>query len=112
MIGAFVGVVCLTVVAVLCAVGAFSRAYPDNLLQRLGMSTMGIWCGVRMAEQLQEQSTDTVQLMLDVGLAIYAVGTALRMYRLHHAPHCRRAGDPPMPPRHLLRHARTGSRHH
>ena len=111
MPSALASIACLAIVAVLCAVGAFSRAYPDNMLQRIGMSSMGVWCTAQAVDMIQSMHTDSVQLMLHIGLATFAVGTALRVRQVHRAPHCRRAEDLPMQARHLS-HVAGGRRHH
>lgn len=75
----------LSIVAILCGIGVFHPMYDDTLGQRLGMSLIGVWCILRIQVKLTEFDTEPVHMVLHIGLAIYAVSTALKLRRTHRA---------------------------
>jgi hypothetical protein len=78
-------IICLSWLALLCLLGVFHDAFEDNLLQRIGMAMMAIWCVSRVWEKLHTWDTDTIHIVLHVALAMYATGTALKVARRHWA---------------------------
>ena len=83
MLDGIVSIVALVIVAVLCLVGVFHPRFDDTLGQRVGMSMIGIWCILRVQTKLTSFDTEPVHMILHIGLATYACGTALKMYRAH-----------------------------
>lgn len=81
IVDGLISIVALSLVAVLCVVGVFHSRFDDTLGQRLGMSLIGIWCILRVQTKLSTMDTEPVHLMLHVGLACYATGTALKIWR-------------------------------
>lgn len=77
-----ISIVALAVTGALCTWGVFSGAYDDTLLQRVGMSCLALWCWARLPIKLETLETEPVHLVLHVGLAVYAVGTALKLRKL------------------------------
>jgi hypothetical protein len=76
---------CLAVVGLLCIVGVFHPRYKDTLLERIGMSLVGLWCLARIAVKVSAgEQTEPVHLLLHVGLACFAVGMAAAKWRSRH----------------------------
>lgn len=73
---------CLVVTGLLATWAVLSRHYDDSLLQRLGLGIIATGCLGRALERLTEDVPDPPPILLwsQVGLALYAIGTALRMY--------------------------------
>ncbi len=81
MLDGIISIVSLSLVAALCVVGVFHPRFDDTLGQRVGMSLIGIWCILRVQAKLTAFDTEPVHLILHVGLACYACGTALKVWR-------------------------------
>lgn len=78
---ATLSLICLVLVALLCAVGALSPHYPDNLLQRLGLASVGMSC-VALAEHVWRLEWVTPACaLLAVGLLAFALGTAAKVLK-------------------------------
>lgn len=67
-------IVCLSIVAILCTWGVFTRFYNESLLERLGMSLIAIWCISRIVHKVEFGYTEAQHLFLHVGMASLAVG--------------------------------------
>ncbi len=66
----------LAFVAFMCALGLFSRAFKDNWLQHIGLLVTGLWAAF---EAINAASGDrSPNLLVAVGLACYAGGTAIK----------------------------------
>ncbi len=78
---------CLSVVALLCAIGSFSPHYPDNLLQRLGMAGIGLSCGVLVDQVRHVGAINEGCALMSVGMLAYALGTAVKVVK-HIPPAC------------------------
>ena len=74
---------CLIVTGTIAAWGVFSAHFDDTLMQRLGLSIVAIGCAVRAFERFTQDvpAPPPALLWSQVGLALYAVGTALRLWR-------------------------------
>ena len=81
MFDGMVSIVALSLVAFLCLLGVFHPRYDDTLGQRIGMSMIAIWCILRVQVKFTELDTEPVHLLLHIGLACYATGTALKIWR-------------------------------
>jgi hypothetical protein len=82
IIGA-VSFACLLITGGLATWAVFSRHYDDTLIQRLGLSLVAIACIVRAYIKLQspEHAEPPPEVLLaQIGLATFAVGSALRLY--------------------------------
>lgn len=81
---------CLIVTGGLASFAVFSHHYDDTLLQRMGLSIVAIGCIVRAGERLAFDVADPPPILLlsQLGLALYAVGTALKLWRAR--PRCER----------------------
>ena len=86
----YVSICALSIVAVLCLVGVFSSHFDDTLGQRVGMSLIAIWCIARVQTKMLDPDTEPVHLLLHIGLASYAIGTALKHWRKGRADELRR----------------------
>jgi hypothetical protein len=74
---------CLLITGALATWGVFSRHFDDSLLQRIGLAVLAMACILRVPDKLAPalDHVPPALLMAQVGLAIYAVGTAGRLYR-------------------------------
>lgn len=78
-----ISIAALSITALLCALGVFHRAYNDNVLQRVGMSWLCIAAIGRVWWIWQTQITDPSWMLVHVGMAIYAIGTAKKVLLMH-----------------------------
>ena len=78
-----ISLLCLVVTGVACALGVFSHHFDDTLLQRLGLSIVATGTTGRAWERITQDVPDPPLVLLwsQIGIALYAVGTVLRMYR-------------------------------
>lgn len=67
-----------TVILALTLAGVFCERYQDNLTQRAGMATMGLAAMGVLLKLTMGGSLNNPLLLLAVGVAIYAVGTAYK----------------------------------
>lgn len=74
----------LFIIAVLCFVGVFSHSYEDTLIQRVGMAVAGTGACLRLYLAVLEpylHSSEPLRWLFTSGVAIYAVGTAIKHFR-------------------------------
>ena len=71
--------VCLLVTAVLASWAVLSRHYDDNLVQRIGLSTIATACFLRIPGKLENPDTPPEVLLAQVGLCLFGLGTAWRI---------------------------------
>ena len=76
-----ISIVALSIVATLCVIGVFHPRFDDTLGQRIGMSIIGSWCLLRIPVKFGTFDTEPVHLLLHIGMAFYACGTALKAWR-------------------------------
>lgn len=89
----FVSLVCLFVTAALATWGVFSKHFDDSLLQCIGMSFVAVACILRIPDKLVNPTTPTELLFAQIGLCIYGIGTAIKLYnRRKDLPRERRRG--------------------
>lgn len=93
-----VSIACLQIVAVLCAAGIFSHHYRDNWPQFVGLVLVLLWSfgrsidlGVRWwnwigGELVPTPQVSTQQLLGHIGLALFAIGTAWKVWTHRHRP--------------------------
>lgn len=99
-----VSAISLTIVMVLCFAGAFcpEKYFNDNLLQRVGMFGIAVGCGPRLALIVERRGFDgsgfqpEFQMAVHVGLAAFAVGTAIKVWQ--HRPSNQRKPPKAPPP--------------
>ena len=74
---------CLVVTGTIAGWGVFSVHFDDTLLQRIGLSVVATGCAARAFERMTEVVPPPPPPLLwsQVGLMLYAVGTALRLWR-------------------------------
>lgn len=72
---------CLALTGVLATWGVFSRHFDDSLLQRIGLATLAIACILRVPDRIYHPHTPPELLMAQVGLAVYGIGTAIKLWR-------------------------------
>lgn len=89
--------VCLGLVAALTATAIFSRNYHENWLQFAGLVGLCVWASARVAQLVDATDARLPMqgLTMHASLALYAVGTALKVWQ-----HRTRStgGPPPAPP--------------
>lgn len=76
---AMLSIICLGLVALLCIVGALSPNYPDNLLQRLGLASVGLSCVALVEHVWRLHWVTPACALMSLGLLCYAVGTAAKV---------------------------------
>lgn len=76
---ATLSMICLGLVALLCVVGALSPHYPDNLLQRLGLASVGLSCVALVEHVWRAQWVNPACALLAVGLLCFGLGTAAKV---------------------------------
>lgn len=76
-----VSLIALVLVAALCAAGALSHAFDDNLLQRVGMAGIGL-ASVALADHVARVGAVTPACgLMSLGMLAYALGTASKVIR-------------------------------
>lgn len=85
---------CLLVTGAIATVGVFSNHYDDNVLQRVGLSIIAIGTISRAVERMANDVPDPPFILLasQVGLALFAVGTAHKVWRAGRAQQAERRG--------------------
>lgn len=95
----WLGVGAMLLVLGLCVLGLFAETYRDNWLQFAGLWLVVLALGLRLAWLCERwRATGELRLSwaliaLQVGLAVYAVGTACKVVQFHrgarrpHKPH-------------------------
>jgi hypothetical protein len=99
-----VSAVSLSITMALCVVGVFipKTYYDDNLLQRIGMTGVFAFCWPRLMQILDrfELTSATMpvsaQVFGHVGLMLFAVGTAYKVWK-HRPNRKKNKGGPPRP---------------
>lgn len=76
-----ISILALSITGSLCAVAIFSHRFDDNLLQRIGLALVALWCLARLPEKIASMHTEPVHLVLHLGLCAYAVGMAVKVAR-------------------------------
>jgi hypothetical protein len=74
---------CLMITCALSTWAIFSHHFDDTLIQRAGLAVVATGTASRTVERLTETVPDPPPALLwsQVGLALYAIGTAIRLYR-------------------------------
>ncbi len=76
---ALLSMICLVLVAILCAVGTFHPAYDDNLLQRVGMAMVSV-ASVALWHHVRQQGTaPPACFLMASGLLMFALGVAQKV---------------------------------
>jgi len=85
MIGA-ISLACLLITGTLSTWAVFSQHFDDTMLQRAGLSIVSIACASRAVERMSCAMPDPPPTLLaaQIGLALYATGTALKLIRKAH----------------------------
>lgn len=73
---------CLVLTAAICIVGVFSSHFDDTLLQRLGMAILCFFCAGRAGTIWMARDVNPDWFGVHLGMAVFAVGTALKIYAL------------------------------
>lgn len=84
---------CLSFVGFSCIYGCYSSRYHDNLIQRFGMSVLGIGCVARVPAIWQAQAVNNDWFLIHGGMALIAAGTMWRHQKAftgRHAAHAER----------------------
>jgi len=90
-----VSIASLIIVMVLCCVGTFSKHYSDNFGQRVGMALLFIGCWPKVEELWFFRPENGGVWVAHLGLCLFGVGTAYKVWRHR----IRRPGRmPPRPP--------------
>lgn len=76
---------CLVMTGCVAAWGIFSRHFDDSLTQRAGLTIIALACLLRVPGKLAMTYTPPELLMAQIGLCVYAVGTAIKFWRQSHS---------------------------
>lgn len=76
---AILSIISLGLVALLCVLAALSPHYPDNLLQRLGLASVGLSCVALVEHVWRLHWVTPACALMSLGLLCYAVGTAAKV---------------------------------
>lgn len=71
--------VLLMAVLILAGLGMFAPRYDDNLFQRLGLFALILGCASEMALLMESQYVHPRDLIMHVGVFLFAVGTAAKV---------------------------------
>lgn len=72
--------VCLLTLVGLCLCGIFSPLYRDNWGQFAGLCLLTVWAAARLGRVLDGDEVSSQQLLAYVGMAVYACGTAWKVW--------------------------------
>lgn len=78
LVGA-ISLFCLVATGTIATWGIFSKHFDDSLLQRIGLSTVAVACFLRVPIKIENPDTPPELLAAQIGLVIYAIGTALKL---------------------------------
>jgi hypothetical protein len=81
---------CLVITGALASWAVLSRHFDDTLLQRIGLSTIATACILRIPGKLANPDTPAEVLLAQVGLCLFGIGTAWRIWQQHKRHHERR----------------------
>ena len=70
---------CLYLTSFLCVLGILDEDILDNVIERLGMGLLVLGCMGRAKYVTEHEMVDPTWLTVHVGMAVYAVGGALRI---------------------------------
>ncbi len=74
-------ILALVVIFLLSWAGVFAKNFDDNFLQRTGLSVLGLGTALRIfAEMAPAHSEEQSRWAMTVGVAVYAVGTAFKVW--------------------------------
>jgi hypothetical protein len=78
-----VSLACLVITGSLATWAVFSHHFDDTLVQRVGLSIVAMGCTTRAYDRITTLVPEPPPALLwsQVGLALYAMGTAWRLYR-------------------------------
>lgn len=76
----FVAIVCLAVTGALCTWAVFSKHFDDSLMQRTGLALVACSCFLRIPLKLADPYTPPEIMIALLGVCLYAVGTALKIW--------------------------------
>ena len=76
-----VSIVCLAIIALVCAAGALYDGFQDNWFEFAGMSALCFWCVSRIGIVWQRDYELPEYLLLYGGLAFFALGAAVKVVR-------------------------------
>lgn len=91
----YVSVVCLSLVALMCAAGIFCRHFHENWPQLLGLAGLATWAAARVLQitDFTDHRVPNQGAFMHISLALYGLGTAIKVWR--NRP---RNGATPVPP--------------
>ena len=79
---AAVSIFCMSLVSLLCVAGVLSKVMKDSLIERIGLSILCIGCTGRILAIWNEGDVPGYFLIVHIGMATYAAGSALEKVKL------------------------------
>jgi FlaG/FlaF family flagellin (archaellin) len=86
-----VATILLAAITVVCLVGCFSHHYGDNLLQRIGLASLGVASLVRAGLTVQREYASFDSVLLYAAILAFAIGTIQKVH--YHCKLARPAAD-------------------
>ncbi len=81
-----VSLICLSIVAVLCLIGALHPAYDDNLLQRIGMGCICLSSIALMEHVYRYGGASSACSLMAIGMLMFALGVVLKVLKFRRKP--------------------------
>lgn len=76
-----IALLCLAVIGTVSTVAVFSADFEDTLLQRIALAILAVGAFARIPHRLAEADVPPELLLIDVGAALFGVGTWLKFRR-------------------------------
>jgi hypothetical protein len=87
-----IAVLCLGIIGALSTVAVFSRHFDDTLLQRVALAILAIGALARIPHRWETPEVPPELLLIDIGVALYAVATVAKLRRASRRQPERRRG--------------------
>lgn len=96
MTAELVSLACLLITGSIASWAVFSQHYDDTLIQRAGLSVVAMTCFARAYERLAYEvpAPPPILLLSQIGLCLYAIGTAWRVWQAASSRHVDRRRHP------------------
>jgi hypothetical protein len=76
-----IALLCLAVIGTVSTVAVFSAEFEDTLLQRIALAILAVGAFARIPHRLAHADVPPELLLIDIGAALFGVGTWLKFRR-------------------------------